>query len=351
MTMTFRPTEEEADLQQLVRSIIDGQTSDESIAAIDAKPEAWDEALHGALAASGVLEAVIGDGTQPGLGLAGLHLALVESGRAPARIPLASSVVAGLTLARAGHHAAQRIAEGEVTVAISTGDPLRTLRVVGDRLEGQLGMMYAAQHVSHVLLADERGVLYFGPVDHDGVELRPAGLGRDGATGRFSVPLTDLEVIEGVSCDDVLPRLRTALASFATGAAAEAVRRTADYVSHRIQFGQPLSTKQGVAIRAADAHIDTESLRLATMRAAVALDEERPEAAQAAAEAAWWVTTAGVRAVHAAQHLHGGMGADVDNHIHRYFVLVRDIAISLGAADALLEEIGDAVVTGKGSNR
>lgn len=351
MMMTFRPTEDQGDLQQLARSIIRGQTNDESIAAIDSKDGAWDEALYAALTTSGVLEAVIGDRSEPGLGLAGLHLVLIEAGRAPARIPLASSAVAGLALARAGHQAAGRIAAGEVTVAIGTGDPLHTLRVVGDRLEGRLGMTYAAQHVSHLLLGDERGALHLVPADHDGIELRRAGLGVDGATGRVSVPLPDLEVLDGVSSDDVLALLRTALASFATGAAAEAVRRTADYVSHRVQFGQPLSTKQGVAIRAADAHIDTECLRLATMRAAVALDERQPDAAQAAAEAAWWVTTAGVRAVHAAQHLHGGMGADIDNHIHRYFVLVRDIAIALGAADALLGEIGDAVVAGKGSVR
>lgn len=347
MTMTFQPTEEQADLQQLVRTIIDGQTSDEAIAALDAKPDAWDESLHRALAASGVLEAVIGDGADPGLGLAGLHLALVEAGRGPSRVPLASSAVAGLALAQAGHQGAQSIAAGEMTAAISLGDPLHTLSIVGDRLEGPLGLTYAAQHVSHVLLADERGALYLVRADHEGVELRPAGLGRDGATGRVSVSLSDLEVIEGISREYVIPRLRTALASFATGAAAEAVRRTADYVSQRVQFGQPLSTKQGVAIRAADAHIDTESMRLATMRAAVALDEQRPDADQAAAEAAWWVTTAGVRAVHAAQHLHGGMGADTDNHIHRYFVLVRDIAIALGAEDALLGEIGDAIVAEK----
>ena len=351
MTITFRPTEEQADLQALVRTIIDGQCSDEAIAAIDSNPEAWDEPLHRALAASGVLEAVTGDRADPGLGLAGLHFALVEAGRGPTRIPLASTAVAGLALARAGHNSAQSIASGEITVAISPGDPLRTLRIVGNRLEGPLGLTYAAQHVSHLLLADEGGALYLVRADHQGVELRPAGLGGDGATGHVSVPLSNLEVIEGVSRDYVIPRLRTALASFATGAAAEAVRRTADYVSHRVQFGQPLSTKQGVAIRAADAHIDTESMRLATMRAAVALDEQRPDADQAAAEAAWWVTTAGVRAVHAAQHLHGGMGADTDYHIHRYFVLVRDIAIALGAADALLGEIGDAIVAGKESVR
>ncbi|WP_347354744.1 acyl-CoA dehydrogenase [Intrasporangium sp.] len=348
MTMTFRPTEDQGDLQQLVASIVAGQTNDESVAAIDATAGAWDEGLHEALVASGVVEAVVGEHDEPGLGMAGLYLALLEAGRAPARVPLASTAVAGLVLARAGHPAAARIAAGEVTVAISTGDPLHALRVVGDRLEGTLGIVYAAQHVSHLLLADEGGALHLVAADHEGVELRPAGLGVDGATGRVSVPLTELDVIPGVTLADVLPRLRTALAALATGAAAEAVRRTADYVSHRVQFGQPLSTKQGVAIRAADAHIDTESMRLATMRAAVAIDEEQPDAAQAATEAAWWVTTAGVRAVHAAQHLHGGMGADVDNHIHRYFVLVRDIAIALGAADALLAEIGDAVVAGKG---
>ena len=42
----------------------------------------------------------------------------------------------------------------------------------------------------------------------------------------------------------------------------------ADYTSERQQFGRPLSTFQGVALKAADAHIDTEAMRVTLWQAA-----------------------------------------------------------------------------------
>lgn len=346
MKITFQPSEEQKDLLELARRIIVGQTNDESVAAIDAQAGAWDQRLHSALAKAGVFEATIGDAGQdmPGLGMVGLMLLLFEAGRAPARAPLAPTCVAGILLARAHHRASASVASGEMTVGISVGDELHNLQVRHNRLEGPLGIVHGGRSVTHLLIGDENGTLHLIAADQEGVNLRAAGLGQDGATGRLSVPMAGVETLTGVTSADAVPSLRVALAALATGAAAEAVRRTADFVSGRMQFGRPLSTNQGVAIRAADAYIDTESMRLATMRAAVAIDEEDPVAPQAAAEAAWWTTTAGVRAVHATQHLHGGIGADLDYHIHRYFVLVRDIAIALGAADSLLAEIGKAVV-------
>jgi hypothetical protein len=45
--------------------------------------------------------------------------------------------------------------------------------------------------------------------------------------------------------------------------------------------------------------------------------------------------------VHTTQHLHGGIGADVDYPIHRYFLWGRQTAFGLGSAAVVLAELGD----------
>ncbi len=49
--------------------------------------------------------------------------------------------------------------------------------------------------------------------------------------------------------------------------------------------------------------------------------------------------------VHATQHLHGGIGADVDYPIHRYFLWGRQNAFTLGSADAVAAELGNGLDT------
>jgi alkylation response protein AidB-like acyl-CoA dehydrogenase len=53
----------------------------------------------------------------------------------------------------------------------------------------------------------------------------------------------------------------------------------------------------------------------------------------------------GLRVVLAGQHLHGGIGADVDYPIHRYFLWGRQVAFSLGSGDAIAAELGDVLPT------
>jgi alkylation response protein AidB-like acyl-CoA dehydrogenase len=47
--------------------------------------------------------------------------------------------------------------------------------------------------------------------------------------------------------------------------------------------------------------------------------------------------------VHAAQHLHGGMGVDRDYPVHRYFLWAKSIELTLGGATAQLLKIGDVL--------
>src|SRR5690606_2039811 len=119
-----------------------------------------------------------------------------------------------------------------------------------------------------------------------------------------------------------VPRIELANSALSLGACREALRMTAEYTSQREQFGRPLSTNQGVAMRAADAYIDVDCMRVTLWHAAWRLDQGLP-ALDEVHVAKYWSAEAGQRVVHATQHLHGGMGADVDYPVHRMFLWVK----------------------------
>jgi alkylation response protein AidB-like acyl-CoA dehydrogenase len=140
----------------------------------------------------------------------------------------------------------------------------------------------------------------------------------------------------------MLERARTGLCALQLGVTEEAVRRAAAYLNERHQFGRPLSSFQGTMLRAADAYIDTEAIRVTLWHAAWRLDTGRP-ASEAVAVAKWWASEAGQRVVHATQHLHGGMGADVEYPIHRYFLWGKQIELMLEGPSAQLARMGVAL--------
>ena len=92
-------------------------------------------------------------------------------------------------------------------------------------------------------------------------------------------------------------------------------------------------------LRAADAAIDIEAMRVTWQNAAWLYDTGR-DAAEAARVAKWQASERGQRAVHATQHLHGGMGADITYPIHRYFLWGKQIELLLGGPSAQLAKLG-----------
>ena len=119
------------------------------------------------------------------------------------------------------------------------------------------------------------------------------------------------------------------LCALQVGVCESALRQTADYLNTREQFGRPLSTVQGTMLRAADAAIDIEAMRVTWLDAAWHFDTGR-DATDAARIAKWQAGERGQRTVHATQHLHGGMGADITYPIHRYFLWGKQIELLLG---------------------
>jgi hypothetical protein len=145
--------------------------------------------------------------------------------------------------------------------------------------------------------------------------------------------------------DWLVLRASVALAAIQLGVCEGALRDTAAYVAQRKQFGRPIATFQGVALRAADAYIDTSCLRAVVEQAAWRISAGRPAAAHVAA-AKWWAATAGMRVVHSAQHLHGGIGSDMEYPVHRYFLWAKQNELLFGGARQQLALLGDRLVEG-----
>jgi hypothetical protein len=135
------------------------------------------------------------------------------------------------------------------------------------------------------------------------------------------------------------PRAVAGVCAEALGVCEEALRLTAEYTKTRKQFDQPIAMFQAVGHRAANAYIDTEAIRLTTWQACWRLAEGRPAEAEVAV-AKLWAAEAGQRVVHAAQHLHGGVGVDREYPLHRYFLWAKQLELSLGGATRQLLRLG-----------
>jgi len=290
-------------------------------------------------------------------------LLLEQQGRAVAPLPLLATLVLGaLPIARFGSAAQQSLLAGVIdgsvvlTAALAeAGDYLSPSRpgteAVPDgaafRLTGRKVVVPAAHLAARILVPARagRGVAVF-VVDPGagGVSIRPntaindeplSTVELDGALGE---PLGAVEAGAEI-LDWITARAIVGLCALQTGVCDAAIRLTADYVSSREQFGAKIGTFQAVAQRIADAYIDTEAIRLTAQQAAWRLAEELP-AADEVHIAKFWACDGGHRVAHAAQHLHGGIGVDLDYPVHRYFRWAKVIEQTLGTATEHLRRLG-----------
>jgi acyl-CoA dehydrogenase len=137
-------------------------------------------------------------------------------------------------------------------------------------------------------------------------------------------------------------RSTAALALAQAGAAAASLALVAEYTKTREQFGKPIATFQAVGQRAADAYVDTEAIRLTAWQAAWRIAEGLP-ADKEVAIAKFWAADGGQRVVHAAVHLHGGVGVDREYPLHRYFLMTKHLELTLGGATEQLLQLGAAL--------
>jgi 3-oxocholest-4-en-26-oyl-CoA dehydrogenase beta subunit len=163
-------------------------------------------------------------------------------------------------------------------------------------------------------------------VELDGVRLGVDRLVGEGADGAAII-------------DCITEYATTALCIEEAGVCATALELTAEYTKTRVQFEKPIATFQAVGQRAADAYVDTEAIRLTAWQAAARLAAGLPASSEVAI-AKYWAAEGGQRVVHAASHLHGGVGVDRDYPLHRFFLLTEQIELTLGGANESLRRLG-----------
>jgi 3-oxocholest-4-en-26-oyl-CoA dehydrogenase beta subunit len=367
----FSFTEEQEAVRELAARIFSDLATPERLREVEDTDERFDRKLWAELAAAGLLgiwlpESVGGSG----LGFVAAGVVAEEAGRTAAAVPyVASAVLGAAPILEFGDGEQQRrwlepMVAGDLVLSaalVEQGadpeDPRTTATPQGDgwRLDGTKAFVPAGMVAGAIVVSARTD---------DGIGLFVVDPGAAGVTRRAQEATSrqieaELELsgvvvgagdvlVAGPAGGDALRWLlehaEAALCLCVAGACDAAVKLTAQYTTTREQFGKPIATFQAVGQRAADAYIDAEAVRLTAWQAAWRLAEGLPATSEVAV-AKYWADEGGQRVVHAAQHLHGGMGVDRDYPLHRYYLLTKHLALTLGGATTSLLRLGEVLAT------
>lgn len=364
--MDFGLDPEQRELTALAERIFADHTGPARLAAVERSAERIDRELWRVLADAGLL----GLGIDPqwdgsGCGVLEVALLLEQQGRHVAPVPLWETLLLGaVPIARAGSEAQRatwlpRVAAGKclLTGAFEQLDLARGSAPVRGRatpdgfvLEGELVGVPAGHVADRVVVPFRCGSEWHLAVLDPAA---PGAMRTEAVTSNRQLQAhlrLDAVDIPAAECAPVttavLQRLvdiaQVGLCASLVGIVEQAIAITADHVGRRRQFGREIGTFQAVAMRAADAYIDTEAMRLTMLHAAWLLANELPAHAETTA-AKWWASSAAHRCVHTALHLHGGIGNDVEYPVHRYYLWGRQLALHLGATAQTLEHLATLV--------
>jgi alkylation response protein AidB-like acyl-CoA dehydrogenase len=222
----------------------------------------------------------------------------------------------------------------------------------GGTLDGVVSFVPAGMDAAAVLVIAELaggGVrAYLVDPSAAGVSREPqvtsAGAVEARLTLRGAMPLAALDGDGAEIREWLRERIVAGLCALAAGITAAALDITTAYVTEREQFGKSIASFQAVATRAADAFIDAKAIRLTALQACWRVAAGLPAAEQVAI-AKFWAADGGKRVMHAAQHLHGGIGVDRDYPLHRFFLAYTETELSLGGATEHLLRLGDQLAS------
>ena len=350
--MDFTLTPDQQALQGLAKEILDKECTPKHLDGLTT----WvDAGLHKQLADAGLVGAALSEDVGGGgLGFTELAVVLEQVGGHAAQVPLLEVLVPALAIDRFGTDEQRDVLRGvavgtELVVAALTEtgreDPSRPATTAVRN--GGTWVLSGAKTAVPLLDRAAKVVVPAATASGPALFLVDGGAATTGTT-THGLPVGPLE-LDGVSAelltDDpealgwLLDRAYVAIAATALGVSHKALRLSAAYTTTREQFGRPVATFQAVGHRLADAYIDVEGIRLTTLQAVWQLDAGLP-AHDEARIAKWWAAEGGHRVAHAAQHVHGGVGIDMDYELHRYFTWSKYLEFTLGGATAQSLSLG-----------
>lgn len=365
--MEFSFTDEQRATAELAAQILTDRCALDRLKAIESSDDRYDRELWAEFAKAGLLGAALPDNVggsggsfidicllleQQGRRLAPLPLlpALVSAAMPLARFGSAEQqqrylpgVVAGTTLLTAAlcelgtdSRAPSTVAKADgkhwrltgVKVAVPVAHAAAAVLVPACTPGGQIGLFLIDPKAPGVTLARQDTMNW---ESQSRMELSNVAVGPEALLGSIGQGAEHLNWI--------VDRTTVGLCAIASGACQEALRITAEYTSNRKQFDKPIAMFQAVGQRMADSYIDNEAVNLTMWQAASRLADEMPSPKEIDT-AKYWASEGGSRIGHAALHLHGGISIDVDYPIHRYFLWLKQIENTLGAATPHLVHLG-----------
>lgn len=361
--MDFSLSEEQEAIAELAGQILGEAYTDEALRNFEKSSELFDKALWKQLAEANLLGIAVDDAHDGmGMGLLELCLLIEAQGRAVAPLPVIAVLAeAALPISEFGSDAQKQallpgLVSGDHWVTSALQEGTNPAEAPGTTATGSGSGVVLNGTKSSVAVAEGARAILVSARDEAGnaglylVEPSAAGVSLEAhrATNHARVFTLTLDGAAAEALGDggadalpwTLARARVAWSALGAGVSAEAVKQTAEYVSNRKQFGRPIGTFQGVALRMADAYIDLQCQKSALWQAIFQLDEGR-DAAASVAVAKWWACRGGQRVVHSAQHLHGGIGSDVEFPIHRFFLWAKTVDVALGGGAQQLVHLGD----------
>ena len=346
--MDFSLSKDQEALRDLTAQIVGDVCTAEYLRRIAGTEPGTDAPLWRTLADAGLvgigLPESVGGGGQSWLETC---IVLSELARASAPVPaLATMAFTAPSLAASGSHdeLVARVATGETVVAAAvhepTGDPFSAAAATVDG--GLHGTKICVLHgtIAEAFVVTAIDGLHLVWADAPGVTVETQTTSSDAPDALVTFRGSPSELLAGPEGTALLIQRGLSAACVMTAAACEAaLKLVADYTTERRQFDQPIASFQAVSQRAADAYIDTEAVRLTAWQAAWRLAEGLP-CEQELLTAKFWAAEGGWRAMHAALHLHGGVGVDRNYPLHRHVLLHKQLELHLGSATPTLQRLG-----------
>jgi alkylation response protein AidB-like acyl-CoA dehydrogenase len=363
----FSLSEEQTAVVEAAAKLFEGHLTDERRREVLKGGEGFDRELWAALADANLLGLAVSEQYGgSGYGFGEVSVLLEEAGRAAAPVPLWPATVLGaLPVERFGSESLRArllppAVAGDVVLTAAlvepgtdAANPATTATPAdggGWALRGTKTCVPAGTVADFMIVSarlDGRVGLFVVAPDSPGVTLTP--LATTTGVPEAHLELRDVRVSEedtlaagdedAGALDWLLLRATSGLCSLMAGTCQAALALTAKYAVTRKQFDRAIATFQAVGQRAADAYVDTEAVSLTSRQAMWRLASDLPAEEQVAI-AKFWAAEGGQRVVHAAQHIHGGVGVDRSYPLHRYFLAAKQLELTLGGTSANLLRLG-----------
>ena len=375
--MDFSFSDEQEELRELARKILSDFTSNDRLKDVEAKTPVFDPELWRELGRANLLGLAIPE-EHGGLGFGYFELCLLlqEIGRSVAPVPVyATALLGALPILRFGSDDQKqawlpKVAAGEAILSAAlvelssedlcapdtTAEPSTGSSTGAEGsfvLSGEKTLVPAAQLADRIVVSarTQHGAgLYLVDPKADGARVETQQTTDRQPYGHLTLEDAPAEALPGADAAALRwlsDRATVGLCAIQLGVGERALEMTAQYAQERVQFDRPIGSFQAVHQRAGDAFIQMEAVRLTFLEAAILLAEEEEDKGEATADAVsiakYWASEGGQFNAYACQHLHGGIGIDVDYPLHRYFIWSTQLEHTLGCASAQLQILGERI--------